>query len=311
MEPTAIDRRAYPKGMRLWGWRAPDGWLHRRMDWPRTDGAPARGSLLFAGGRGDFVEKYLEAVTVWHRAGWAVSSFDWRGQGKSKGDIVAANLESFDPLLDDMAALVGEWRAANPAPHVIVAHSMGAHMLLRLLIERAPALDAAVLVAPMIDVNSAPLPLWLARLVASAVTGLGLGHRRLWRAPLARAPAGSRRQKVLTSCVERYDDERYWWELEPDFAPAAPSFGWLRAAYRSARAFSPKHLAGVDLPILLIGANADRLVDATSIRRVAGLLPRAELEMFDGSAHEILRERDPVRLAALARIDAFLDVHAR
>jgi alpha-beta hydrolase superfamily lysophospholipase len=32
--------------------------------------------------------------------------------------------------------------------------------------------------------------------------------------------------------------------------------------------------------------------------------------MFTGCAHEILRERDPVRLAALARIDAFLDAHA-
>jgi lysophospholipase len=310
MEESAIDRRAHPPGMRLWKWRAPDGWLHRRMDWPQAAGR-GRGSLLFAGGRGDFVEKYLEAVSAWHRRGWAVASFDWRGQGKSKSDIEAANLESFDPLIDDLAALVSEWQAANPAPHVIVGHSMGAHLALRLLIERRPRLDAAVLVAPMIDVNSAPLPTWLARLVASAVTSLGFGSRPLWRRPLARAPAGSKRQKVLTSCIERYEDEHYWWDREPDFAPAPPSFGWLRAGYRSARAFTRKNLAAIDLPVLVIGAEQDRLVDPKSVRRVASLIPGAELEMFGGCAHEILRERDPVRLAALARIDAFLDEHAR
>ena len=39
---------------------------------------------------------------------------------------------------------------------------MGGHLLLRTLVERRPALDAAVLVAPMIGVNSAPIPAWLA-----------------------------------------------------------------------------------------------------------------------------------------------------
>lgn len=310
MEPPPIDRRARPPGMRLSDWRAPDGWLHRRMDWPQEEGRVARGSLLFAGGRGDFVEKYLEAIGTWHRRGWHVASFDWRGQAKSKGDVEGQHLDSFDPLLEDMAALVAEWRASSPAPHVIVGHSMGGHMLLRLLIERRPAIEAAVLVAPMIFVNSGPLPPWLARLVAGAATGLGFGRRPLWGAPLARAPAGSRRQQVLTSCLERYADEHYWWEMDPDFAPAPPSFGWVRAAFRSARAFTPRRLKALDLPILLIGAEQDRLVSAEAIRRTARLLPRAELEMYDGCAHEILRERDGMRLAAMARIEAFLDKNA-
>lgn len=305
----AIDRRAFPEGMRTWTWAAPDGWRHRRADWPQAAGR-ARGSLLFAGGRGDFIEKYLEAAGHWHRAGWNVASFDWRGQGKSKGDIEGQDLLSFDPLFDDMAALVADWIATDPGPHVIVAHSLGGHMLLRLLIERPPAIAAAVLIAPMIDVNSTPLPPRLARIAASAVTAAGLGKKGLWKAPLATAPVGSRRQQVLTSCVERYEDEAYWWRQEPDFRPAAPTFGWLRAAYRSARGFTPANLKRIALPILILGAAEDRLVSATAIRRTAGLLPNAELEMYEGCAHEILREADPTRLAALARIDAFLDRHA-
>lgn len=305
----AIDRRALPAGMRTWTWAAPDGWRYRRADWPQAGRSP-RGTLLFAGGRGDFIEKYLEAAAHWHGAGWNVASFDWRGQGKSKGDIEGQDIPSFDPLLDDMAALVADWLAANAGPHVIVAHSLGGHMLLRLLIERTPAIAAAVLIAPMIDVNSAPLPPRVARMAASAITAAGLGKKGLWKAPLATAPAGSRRQQVLTSCVERYDDEAYWWGQEPDFRPAAPTFGWLRAAYRSASGFTPANLQRIALPILILGAAEDRLVSAAAIRRTASLLPNAELEMYEGCAHEILREQDPVRLAALARIDAFLETHA-
>jgi lysophospholipase len=115
---------------------------------------------------------------------------------------------------------------------------------------------------------------------------------------------------VLTSCRDRYEDEAHWWGWDPGFAPSPPTFGWLSAAYRSARLFTPGRLARIDLPILMVGVEQDRLVSAAAIRRTAAALPRAQLAMFGECAHEILRERDGPRLAALARIDAFLDEQA-
>jgi len=311
MDLAPIDRRAYPPGMRLWDWHAPDGWLHRRADWPQEPGREVRGSLLFAGGRGDFIEKYLEAAHEWHRRGWTIASFDWRGQGKSRGSIVAGHLDSFDILLEDLAALVDDWMSKTPGPHVLVGHSMGGHMALRLLIERKPAIRAAVLVAPMIAVNSAPFKPKAARAVTWIASRAGFRKRPMWKVPLARAPAGSKRQHVLTSCVARYNDERFWWEREPAFAPQAPSFGWLDAGMRSGRIFTRRNLARVQVPVLLLAAVQDKLVSLDAIRRVAGELPRAELELYNGCAHEILREADETRLAALARIDTFLDEQAR
>lgn len=306
MAHQAIDRRAYPGGMLLWAWAAPDGWMHRRLDWPQPDGERPRGSLLFAGGRGDFVEKYLEAMTEWHRQGWSVASFDWRGQGKSKVGATASRLQRFDTMVEDLGALIADWRAATPGPHVVVAHSMGGHLMLRVLVAGQAKIDAAVLVAPMIEVNSGIVPPRLARAIASAATRLGLGARPLWGAPLARAPAGSKRQRALTGCVQRYEDELYWWDMEKDHAPTAPTFGWLHEAYSSARHFRPEALARVNVPVLLIGADRDELVSAAAIRRAAGLMPMAELVMFPDCAHEILRERDAVRAEAMARIDRFL-----
>ena len=281
------------------------------MDWPQPPGAQVRGSLLFAGGRGDFIEKYLEAYHWWHARGWNVAAFDWRGQGASQGNLRGGNLASFDVLIDDLAALIGDWQAGRAGPHVAVAHSMGGHMLLRTLVDRRPPLDAAVLVAPMIRVNSAPLSPALAPWITSFMCLIGLSGAAIFKAPQKLAEPGSRRQHYLTGSDQRYADELWWWQQEPAFHLPGASWGWLRAAYRSAAsAFRPARLAEVHVPVLLLGSERDRLVSPEAIREVARWLPRAELGMYPDAGHEILREADPIRLDALAAIDQFLDKHA-
>ncbi len=305
-------RRTLPPEAAFATWRAADGWALRRMDWPQQGGKQSRGSLVFAGGRGDFIEKYLEAFAHWHGAGWNVTAFDWRGQGRSRGDIDRGNVESFDPLVDDCAALLADWRSRVSGPHVAAGHSMGGHLLLRTIVERKPALDAAVLVAPMILPNGAPLPAWLAPGIAEAMCRMGFAAQPIWKTPTMFTQPGSRRQYFLTGSRERYEDELYWWRQEPGFNLGLPSWGWMRAAYRSAeRGFTSALLAGVDLPILILGSDRDRLVSPAAIGRVAGQLPNATLHMYADAGHELLREADPVRLDAFARIDAFLAQHAR
>jgi lysophospholipase len=122
---------------------------------------------------------------------------------------------------------------------------------------------------------------------------------------------GSQRQHNLTESASRYEDELHWWEKEPRFNLGAPTWGWTRNAFRSAdESFTDAKLAAVDLPILILAAARDRLVSAQATRRLAAALPRAELHMFADAAHEILRDADPVRDDALARVDAFLAGHA-
>jgi lysophospholipase len=307
MHSEAFDRRAIPSDARFTSWTAADGWVHRMLERRQAQGAPVRGSLLFAGGRGDFIEKYLEVHDHWFRAGWNVTAFDWRGQGGSQGGRPGGWLDSFETLVGDLAGLIEAWKAANPAPRAVVAHSMGGHVLMRTLADRRPAIDAAVLVAPMLAINSGAVPPFAAHWLASSAAMFGWGGQPAWQQPSRPQPAGSVRQSLLTGCRDRYEDELWWWEKQPGFNLGAPTWGWLKAAYASSAALTPAKLAAVTIPILLIATERDRLVSPAAIRRAASLLPNAELEMFDDSAHEILRERDEVRLRALARIDSFLD----
>jgi lysophospholipase len=299
--------RVHPDGAVFSDWAAPDGMALRRMDWPATGRGKRRGSLLFVNGRGDFIEKYLESYAFWQAKGWNVTSFDWRGQGGSRGPGEEKAGASFDILVEDLGALIDGWLAGSPGPHVAIGHSMGGHMLLRTLIDRRPALDAIVLTAPMLEVNSAPIPIRIAPDIADTAWWLGFGNVPMWKTPPSMIVPGGRRNRNLTGSRERYEDELFWWGVDPAFNTGPPTFGWMRAAFRSrAATFTPAKLGAVDLPILIIGAEKDRLVSAAAIREAASLLPRAELEMMPDAAHEILRDSYAVRDRALARIDAFL-----
>jgi lysophospholipase len=306
MSDEANPRRALPRDAVLDEWHAADGFALRRLTWA-PEGA-SRGALLFAGGRGDFIEKYLEAYTWWRGQGWTVTTFDWRGQGRSRGDIRLGNYATFRGLIEDFAGLLADWHAASPAgPHVAIGHSMGGHLLLRALVEKAPPLNAAVLVAPMIRVNSYPMPAWLAPQIAEAMCLAGWRDETVWKLDPAHSRLGGVRNRNLTSSAERYADELFWWDDEPEMNLGPPSWGWLRAAYRSAaKTFTPERLAAVTLPILFVATEHDRLVSDDAIRDAAEALPNARIEWVNEAGHEILRESDPIRLDALRRIDAFL-----
>ncbi|WP_422794963.1 alpha/beta hydrolase [Sphingobium mellinum] len=304
----AFDRRAWPMNGRLDYWSAPDGWPLRRY----RLGEGRRGRMLLLGGRGDMIEKYLEVIHHWAERGWAVTSFDWRGQGGSgrlTGDPLCGHVEDFGQWITDLDAFAADWRSEGSGPTAIVAHSMGGHLLLRALAEGMSPPDAAVTVAPMMDVHSAPLPRWLAVGIANAMCRLGLSRRQAWTQKEESARQRLMRQKRLTHDPDRYADELWWRDHSRDVALGPPSWRWVEQALASTWAL--ERGTGIDriaVPLLILAADADQLVSTPAIRRIAARIPGARLHVYGReAAHEILRELDPVRLDALRRIDAFLD----
>jgi lysophospholipase len=171
------------------------------------------------------------------------------------------------------------------------------------------AVDAAVLVAPMIGINTAPLPAWAVRGIARAACAIGLGDRRVRRRRAAPATRGG--PWPLTRCPDRAGDSGWWKAQHPELGLGAPSWSWVAAAYASIAALGrPGVLESIDTPLLLIAAERDRLVSERAIRAAATRLPDVRLRMFANSGHELLREADPVRRLAMAAIDRFLDERA-
>lgn len=305
-------RRAIPEGAQVHHWTTPDGWQLRAFAWPAE--GPARGSILFQGGRGDIFEKYLELFHHWHAHGWTITSFDWRGQGGSGRLTEARNcghIEDFAQYITDFRAFYADWQAATPGPHVVVAHSMGGHLVLRALVEGAAKPDAAVLVAPMLGVHAIG-GAWFGEKLAGLMGNVGDVTRPAWKTNEKPYTTESR-QKLLTHDRDRYSDELWWKEAKPELSTGSPSWKWLIEAFRSMRELraSPR-LKTMNVPVLLLVAEADGLVDPRAALAIAPKLPDARVVRFGReSAHEILREGDKVRNRAIGEIDLFLSARAQ
>ena len=303
-------RRAYPADAVIGSWHAPDGWELRTFDRP---GDGERGSILWLGGRGDIFEKYLECFAQWHDAGWSVTSFDWRGQGGSGRllpDRRVGHIDDFAIWIDDLAAFWTDWVARMPAPHVVMGHSMGGHLVLRALIERRIAPVAVVLSAPMLGFEASASRTALTKLAVRVLARV-VPHALAWKEN-ERPGASAPRATYLTHDDARYADELWWRGEQPDLALGPPSWGWMGAALRSYQVIDAAHaVEGVAVPVCIVATDGDQLVSPAAIRAAATRLPNCDLLMFDKTAaHEVLREVDVVRDAGLARIEAFLDQHA-
>ncbi|WP_185965119.1 alpha/beta fold hydrolase [Glacieibacterium frigidum] len=299
-------RRCLPDGMGVEMRTMRDGWGVRSA---MRAGDGAAGSVLVLNGRGDFMEKYAELIHDLSGRGYGVASFDWRGQGGSGrllGDA-RGHASDFAPWLGDLAEQVAWFRATLPPPYYAVAHSMGAHLLLRHL-SRHPDFARAVLLSPMVGLQAAPIGPWLARHVAALACALGNGEAYApGNGALARGLPGTLRQRRLTHDLGRYADEGWWLEQHPEWALGGVTNGWLNAAFASIDALAaPGVPEGIGTPLLILTAEGEALVDNAATVRLAARLPHARVRDFAGAGHELVREIDAIRLPVFEAIAEFL-----
>jgi lysophospholipase len=291
-----------------------DGWPVRRFSRAVAADGPVRGSILFLGGRGDFIEKYLETLDHWHRGGWHVTSADWRGQGGSgrfTANARVGHVPDFAVWLADLVTMFDRWRAETPGPHVIMAHSMGGHLLARSLADRAIDPVAAVLIAPMMGFK-APYPDRLGICIAAVMRRLRGAETAAWKESEKPGASMQMRQLLLTHDPDRYADELWWRQQNPLVQLGPASWGWVEQAYRSFLDVArPGRLEGIITPMLILFTSADALVSPAATRRDAARIPGVQVHEYGSeAAHEVLREADSIRDDALARIDRFLDEKA-
>lgn len=305
---AAFARRVVPAGAIESNWIAADRHPLRRIDWVPPH---AKGSILFLTGRGDFYEKYIEAMARWHERNWAVSAFDWRGQGGSGrlgSDPYTGHVEDFGIWVEDLRQFWHEWVSTQPGPHFVIGHSMGGHLALRATAQGAIKPKALVLSAPMLGLRDGNMPDWLMHAAARVMCRLGDPRRPAWKWSDKPGQPPDSRGDLLTHDADRYADELWWREQRPELVMGPGSWRWIERAYASMQWLARDAvLASIQIPVLLLATDQDALVSFKAIARAAQRLPHCELINFaDRARHEILREADPVRTEALDRIDAFL-----
>lgn len=283
--------------------------VHLRYALFRKPGAKRRALLL--PGFTEFIEKYLETARDLQNRGYDVLCLDWRGQGLSSRllpDRHKGHILSMDQHLEDMFAVMEEAGFGDGAPLLLVGHSMGGHMAVRALMDRASRFDKAVLSAPMIDiVPKGPLGFsarQLSRLICFfgqsrhyVFKGKGYGeHRRTFY--------GNR----LTSDPDRFRRGVDFVLENPDLALGDPTFGWVKAALRSIDWIrGGGRYEALATPCLVLQAGKESIVQNWAIDEMVERLPNGRLVELPEARHEIFCENDAIRSDVWKAIDGFLN----
>ena len=278
---------------------------------------PVKGTVIFIPGRTEFIEKFYEDIHIFHALGFACAAFDLRGQGLSHrehSDRDKHYVETFDNHLTDLRQLFEEVlksAAANdlPEPYILMGHSAGSHVILRFLSEHHGYAAKAITVAPMVRVNAGGMPNMLLYGLPKMMISLGKGDGYIPGHTKFKEGRWGWRKK-LTHDEDRFEDEDYFIKnKDHDLAVGGATYKWLLEALKSTDRLSAANVPeAIDVPVLMLQAGEDTIVDNDAQTALAKRVPEIGLVRIEGAMHELLKERDEKRYLVWQAIIPFLGI---
>ena len=285
----------------------------RAARFPAASDVPDRGTCVLLNGQTEFIEKYFEVIDELRGRGFAVATMDWRGQGGSARTTddsrksFVGDFSEYDEDLDTLMSWIVQPMLKEGEKSIALAHSMGAHNLLRHLARRPGAFTACVLSAPMIGISFRGQREFLVR----AVTGYQMWRGRhtgwVWGMEDRDPHNVTFATQLVTSDSQRFERTQSLLREHPDLRLAGATWGWLAAALRSMDWLkAPGRAEGITTPLLVVGAGKDRICLTPQTRALTRRMPHAEYLEIKDAEHEILAERSPIRAQFWAAFDKFM-----
>jgi lysophospholipase len=287
---------------------ADDGVELRYARWP-PNRSPVRGTVVIIHGRTEFIEKYFETVGDLRRRGFAVATFDARGQGGSARLLQnrrKGHVRDFADHVNDFEALMQEVVLPDcPPPYYVLAHSTGAAIALLSAERMRTQIDRMVLTAPLLRLSYGSA-VGLAR-ASGFLMHFGLGEAFAPGSGATVAQMAPFMNNPLTSDTARYQRTLAIVSAEPSLGVGGATIGWVNAAMRAClRLAQPEFADAVPMPVLIVLGGADPIVSNQAAEEFTRRVKTAAHLRVPGARHEILMERDDLRDQFWVAFDAFV-----
>jgi len=282
-----------------------------KIHYAKREVAHERGALVVVNGRTEFAAKYAEFFYDLRDLRFSFYTYDHRGQGLSGRllkDPQKGYVDHFTNYVADLAKFIKT--VVRPQEHqrlFILAHSMGGLISVLYCLENKPPLNGLILCAPMLQINTSPIPNRLAKYFVQGITALGGGA---WYVVGGGPydPAKPFNNNELTHSRVRFTLNRGLVARDPRLALGAPTFKWLAESF-AAMPLGLKEAGALKMPILLLRGSEDVVVGRQGEDDFCHAAPDCRLIELTGGRHELLFESDPVRTKALTLIKNFLKDH--
>ena len=269
----------------------------------------AIGSVAISSGRIETLLKYKEVVFDLYNNGYSVFIHDHRGQGLS-GRMTANPQQGY---VEDFADFVTDFKQfyeqiivphSQHKPHLL-CHSMGGTIGSLYALKYPDDFSDIALSAPMFGVRPA-LPQWLGKFLigSNLLVNSCFGSEPWYFMGQGDYQADSFANNLLTHSQARYQILIDAYEAQPELKLGGITTQWLKAAAAAMEGVM-QQAGKFPLPMLLMQAGADKIVDNQSQDRLAELVPCCQKRVFAGASHELLMEVDEYRNPCFAAILAF------
>ncbi len=267
----------------------------------------AKATVVILNGRTESVLKYQEMFYELARQGYAVFSYDHRGQGLSDRlltDSQIGHVENFQHYVQDVALFMAQFSNQMPGPKLLMAHSMGGAIASAYLAKAPTQFIAAAMSAPMHAPNT--------EVIFSAKDGCYLAAALGWScrdcyAGFVSAPyaAGSFVGNIYTQSEIRYRRFREQYQQQPKIQLGGPSWQWVAQACAIADEM-PFIATQIKTPVLILQAGDDSAVTAQAqnefCQQLGNYCEGGHVLHVAGARHEFFIEADQYRLPALTAV---------
>ena len=307
---ASVPSNPVPPGARAGFFETSDKVRLRFATFPKT-GGPPKGTICLVQGRTEFIEKYFETVADFQLRGFAVATFDWRGQGGSQrliGNRRLGYVDTFEDYWTDLKSFHGSILLPDcPPPYYLVGHSMGGLVSLFAGFRDRMMFERIFLSSPMLGIEGQPLSAAGMATVCETLSFLGLGQVPVARRADKPASEMAFPGNPVTSDLVRFTRSTDVLMARPDLEIGAPTVRWVAAAMRAmARAARDDFPGGIKIPVLMLAAGRDGVVSTNATEQLGLRMRTGRHAIVPSARHELFMENDAIRGQVFAAFDAFI-----
>lgn len=260
--------------------------------------------MILVNGRAENMLKWTELAYDFYHQGYDVLLFDHRGQGYSQRIIPQkGHLDEFRFYVDDMAKIIEKVTALfSYSTQHLLAHSMGSLISTYYLANCDHRINKAILSSPFYGI---PLKHPIRdELIIALMNILGQGERYVFG-------KGDYQQthleyNELTFCKTRMKWMNRVNRKNPAINLGGPTFRWVHLCLNAIKRL-PKVIPKIEIPILILQAEKEKIVDNNNLEKLTALFPNAQSKVVFNAKHEILFEQDKLRKETISKILVFLN----
>lgn len=266
----------------------------------------SKAQILISPGFTEASAKYREVARKLYDKGYTIFVLDHRGQGFSDGETKIKGLvhiKNFDHYVTDLLS-VAKTVMSKDKPRYLLAHSMGGAISIGAMAKEPDLFKKAALSAPMLQINAAGLPEWLALTVCNIFELLGLEERFVPGSNTPKLPIPFKVTRA-TSSKKRFDEFMNFLIKKGYDVKGGGSISWVKQAIVFTKKIRQKKLHDqLKTQILLLEAGVDHYVKTTSYSAFCENT-KCQHAIFPEAKHEIYFERDAIHKRWLKLVGDF------